>query len=176
MLKQRIRNLGNTVFMCSVLTVLAGCAMHGIPNPRPLNASVAADLRAAKAVQVVNAQASKEEIVIGRVGLGKMMGNLHEWTESAATLLKSELKKRSVAVADDAPKVLKLTITSAHLSSRPMGAASTVKIKVETGDGATVLLEGHAASMQPPRACDGAVAAAVKAILTDKTVQNYLSK
>jgi len=176
MLKQQVRSLGSLVFTCSMLAVLTGCVMHGIPNPRPLKVGVAADLSASQPVKVVNAQASSEVITIGRVGFGKMMGNLHEWTESAVTLLKSELTKRSVTVADDGTKILKLTITSVKLSSRPMGSACTAKIKVETGDGTTVLLDGHAASSQPPRACDAAVAAAVEALLTDKTVQAYLCK
>jgi len=150
--------------------------MHGIPNPRPLNARIASDLKASQAVSVVNAQTSDEEIVIGRAGMGKMKGNLREWTDTAVTVLRTELKKRSVTVADDGPKSLKVAITAATLSSRPMGAASTVQIEVETGDGGKHVLSGRASSMQPPRACDGAVADAVKAILTDEAIQAYLLK
>jgi len=158
------------------LLLVTGCVMHAIPNPSPVSPQIAADLTASQPVSVINAQPATEEVSIGRAGMGKMRGNLREWTDAAVTLLSAELQKRSVSVADNAPKTLKLAVTGARLQSRPMGASCSVDLCVETGDGQSINLSASASGMQPPKAADGAVSEVVAEILRNRAIQEYLAK
>ena len=116
------------------------------------------------------------------IGGSKWIGDLGEWTVQAAGLLKFELEKRNISIADDAHKTLKLTITQGKLNSEFSGIRCIVMLKVEVGDGYTQTYEGnhinHSPFAQQARyhAGAGVITKAVTALLNDKNIISYLEK
>jgi hypothetical protein len=154
-----------------LLLLLSGCRIGVVPEPPPLSANVASSLTASGPVSVVNAQPSNETIEIGTAGVGTMTGSLHVWMGAAVDLMKSELTKRSVRIAEHAPKVLRFAVVNASLQGGIMTSTVTVQMTVETGDGRRVLLRGGGSSLQPPRAANEAVTDAVRAVLLDEKIR-----
>jgi hypothetical protein len=135
------------------------------------------ELSVSQPVRLINVQTDNKEILIGKYMGHKWMGNLNEWTDVAVSLLQTELQKRDINVTEDAFKVLKLNIIQAELIWGAWAIRCILNLKVETGDGYTVELEGNNASPATLyRAVDGAVTKAITALLNDDNILNYLKE
>ena len=100
-----------------LLVVFYGCTHHYMPREYPINPAMVPELNVSQPVRLINMQTDNKEILIGKHMGHKWMGNLTEWTDVAVSLLRTELQKRNIDVTEDAPKVLKLSITRAELIS-----------------------------------------------------------
>jgi hypothetical protein len=148
-----------------------------VPREYPINPVMVPELSVSQPVSLINGQSDNKEILIGKYMGHKYMGNFTEWTDVAVSLLQTELQKRDINVTEDAPKLLKLSITQAEIIPGMWAIRCILNLKVETGDGYTVDLEGNNASPATLyRAIDGAVTRAVTALLNDDNILDYLKK
>lgn len=158
-----------------LLVVFCGCTHHYVPREYPINPVLVPELSVSQPVSLINVQTDNKDILIGKNMGHKWMGNLTKWTDVAVGLLQTELQKRDINVTEDAPKVLKLSITQAEIIPGAWAIRCILNLKVETGDGYTVDLEGNNASPATLyRAVDGAVTRAVTALLNDDNILSYL--
>ena len=163
-----------------VLAYLFGCTHNFNVKPFPIKPDLLPKLDINKSVQIVNVQ-DKGKSNIFKSGAGsKWIGDLGQWTEGAVDLLKFELNKQNVTIADDADKVLKLAITEGKLISEFAGIRCVVKLKVEAGNGYTQKYEGNHRNSSPIAqqarryAGAGAVTRAVTDLLNDRNIIEYL--
>ncbi|MGA1840654.1 MAG: hypothetical protein ACMUIU_08515 [bacterium] len=160
-----------------LLVVFCGCTHHYVPREYPINPAMVPELNVSQPIRLINVQPDNKETLLGKYMGHKWMGNLTEWTDVAVSLLRTELQKRDINVTEDASKELKLNITKAELIWGAWAIRCILNLRVETGDGYTVDLEGNNASPATLyRAIDGAVTKAVTAMLNDDNILNYLKK
>ena len=87
-------------------------------------------------VSIVNAHTPAKEIQISSSASGlKVIADLHQWTDTAVDLLKTELENRGMVVADGEQKELRLAITDAKVYMGFWLMRCILYLKVETGDG-----------------------------------------
>lgn len=162
------------------IVCLVGCTHNFSVKPFPIKADLLPKLNIEKSVQIVNAQDQGTKNVFYSVGGSKWIGDLGEWTDQAAGLLKFELNKQNVTITDDADKILKLAITEGKLVSEFSGIYCVVKLKVEAGNGYTQKYEGNHRNSSPIAeqarhyAGAGAVTRAVTDLLNDRKIIEYL--
>ena len=174
------------VFTClpllaCALIVLSGCgAVKGrhVPKLGAITGQKMASLQGTPPIDVKSGNASSDEIEIGVVGLGKVMGKLSEWTDATVEATKKSLSARGATITPGAPKVLTITMTKAHVSAIPGIGVSTGKaeLRATTPEGLDTTFEASNSSMAPLGAVDGAVEDALKKLLADATVDAYLRK
>ena len=92
-------------------------------------------------------------------------------------VLKTELKKNDITVSEDAPKVLKLTVTKVYMFCGTWNARCILYLRVETGDGYTKEFEGNNSSPEGYKGAGPlAVTKAVAAMLNNDKILGYLRK
>ncbi|MDY6790546.1 MAG: hypothetical protein SWH54_04675 [Thermodesulfobacteriota bacterium] len=165
-----------------LFVLLYGCSHSYSVKPFPVKPDLVPEMNVKDSVHIINAQHQGKNTVFYSIAGSKWIGDLGEWTEKAAGLLKFELKKRNINVTEDAHKILKLTITAGKLNSEFSGIRCIVMLKVEVADGYTQEYEGnhinHSPFAQQARyhAGAGAITKAVTALLNDKKIISYLEK
>jgi hypothetical protein len=136
------------------------------------------DLRGSQPIDLKAGECSATEETFGTVGMGKVVGNLAEWTGTAVAAVRTNLSARGATITAGAPKVLTITMTKAEVSAIPIVGVSKGKIvlKATTPEGLDSTFEGYKSSLAPLSAVDGAMADAVEKLLTDPAVEAYLHK
>lgn len=127
-----------------------------------------------KAVNIINVQTNTDNILIGAY-THKWRANLGIWTDTAVGLAQNELKKRGVSITVDAPKILRLSITSAKLDWRFRFVGCELILNVETGNGDVIWIKESNSSIDLFDSCDGAVTKAVTAMFNDDKILRYLA-
>ena len=163
--------------------MLSGCAIHNQYEPElhPLDPARFAALNKvelSKKISVINAQASKQDLLLGEAGAHDYYGSLRDITEAAVMHAKDELAKREVDVGADngADKTLSLKVTSAKMIKGMWVMRAVIDMSVETGDGLTKAYHAENASpMGVERAYNGAAAIAVIEIFSDPEILEYIS-
>ena len=160
-----------------LLIAFMGCSKVYKPSQYPLKTGMIPEFRGGQPVNILNVQTNTRKIMLCREGYTNVYGNLHDWTETAVGLLKTELEKRDIVVAEDAPKVLKLAVNKANIYPGFCSMRCILYLKVETGDGYIAEFEGN--NLSPwdyKRASSGAMTRAVGAMLNDNKILNYLKE
>jgi hypothetical protein len=136
------------------------------------------DLHGTQSIDLKAGECSSTEEKIGTVGMGAVVGKLSEWTGATVEAAKINLSARGATITAGAPKALTITMTKAQVSAIPVVGLSTGKIVLTatTPDGLNSTFEGSSSSMAPLAAIDGAVADAVKKLLTDSAIDAYLRR
>jgi hypothetical protein len=135
-------------------------------------------------VTVLNAQPADSIIKIGSTGggMGQMpksvVGNLHEWTETAREILNRELQQRTVATPGKAPKVLRLSVTKIRVGSVAFvgGNGCQVHLKVETDTGISREFDVEHIDAKRGRINEiagGALLKVIATMLNDEAVRSY---
>jgi hypothetical protein len=160
-------------------TALAGCGVvtvHHVPEPGSISSSKIPDLHGSQPLDIKNGQPASGEIDIGTVGVGKVVGNLQQWTAAMVSAVKSQLSQRGATIVNDAPRFLSLSMKKAEIRAIPIigGATSTIILTVTTADGFIADFEGSSSSIAPLSAINGAATDAVKKLLEDPTIGTYL--
>lgn len=158
------------------LLAAAACTHQYTPNKYPIdpNASAIASFANAPSVQLVNAGKPGETLIASQ-GIHEWYGDYHAWTDVAISLTADELAKRSVHVAADGSKVLKLDVPHANVIYGFAAIRCILTLRVETGAGATFTFEGNNVSpLTIYRAMDGSVTRAVQAMLESPQIRAYL--
>ena len=132
------------------------------------------EFRVTEKVAVLNSQEEKT-ITLGSY-THKWRVNLRQWTDTAAGLLRSELEKRGARITEDAPRILKLSVTDADLVWKFRDIACTVNLRAETGDGYSVNFEEMHVSCDLYDSCDGAITEAVADMFADPEIIKYISQ
>jgi hypothetical protein len=162
--------------------LMYGCSHSYSVKPFPIKPKLVPEMNVKESVQIVNAQDQGKNFVFFSGRGSEWIGDLGEWTEKAAGLLKFELKKRNITIVDDARKTLKLAITRGKLSHEFLGVRCVVMLKVEAADGYSQEYEGNHINSSPfaqqarYHAGAGAITKAVTALLNDRNIISYLEK
>lgn len=159
-----------------ILVGFAGCT-HRVPVEQyPMKAGMVTASLGQGPVNVINAQESTGEELIGQLGFHKYLANLHDWTDTAIKVLETELHDRNIMTTTEAEKELKLAITDVNLYQGAFAIRCKLDLKVETGDGDTIEFTGDNNSPWTLyRACGGAVVRAVAAMLNHPNILYYLN-
>jgi len=175
-------------------------------NPEKTKTFYATQFAGSKKVNLINAQLSTTEFLIARERQGskvlittniedslyipdsamqgppieedsyELVGNLKSWTETAMSLLKTELKKKGFVVAGEADKRLNVSITP-KIDMIPTAFLSRciVFLRVTTRDGYSREYEGNNMSVDSlENIFGGAVGLAVEELLNDNEILVYL--
>ena len=175
-------------------------------NPEKTKKFYATQFTGSKKVNLINAQLSTTEFLIARERQGskvlittniedslyipdsasrgpaveedsnELVGNLKSWTETAISLLKTELEKKGFVASGEAEKRLELSITP-KIDMIPAAFLSRciVFLKVTTGDGYSREYEGNNMSVDSlANIFGGAVGLAVEELLNDNEILVYL--
>jgi hypothetical protein len=168
-----------SVVFC-LLLFAAGCTHHYAPNEQtfPIELVDLPQFTGDRAVAVNNArQQASTDYIFWQARGHTWIADLREWTEAAARLVRSELQKKNLRVAEDAPKRLDLRIVSARTLENFWTIRSVVTLEVKTGDGESGNFVGDNKSPATVyRAVDGAVMRAVSLALNSQLVGDYLAE
>lgn len=156
-----------------------GCvrAVHYVPKEYPVHPEAVSKFEGSQAVHVVNVTPDRGEILLGcDSGVVNYMADLRKWTDTAASLLKTELQKKGCTIGgEDAQKDLKLAITD---GSVVIGFIfdCTLEFRVETGEGYIGNYKARNKGFTYTRAFDGVITRGVIAILNDSNIIEYITK
>ena len=177
---RRIIQTASRVVSLAAIMMLATCggcitARH-VPHC-DVSATGMSDLHGSQPIDLKPGECSSTEEKIGTAGMGKLVGKLSEWTAAAVEVSQVNLSARGATIAAGSPKVLTITTTKAQLIGTPIGISECrIFLKATAPDGLNCKVEGSSSSPAPPGAIDGALADAVKKLLTDSEVDAYLRK
>lgn len=165
------------LFTALIVIAASGCSTTYVPAPGTADVKQIPDFPAGTRVALVNAQPATDIVLLGKNGPSTYNANLHVWTERLVLSLRETLKKKKVAVNDQAPKVLKVSIDKAAAKTKAGGWAFQCDLtwKVELSDGTTLpmyLEEGH---WKIEDASNVAVRRACLITLTNLQVHRFLS-
>ena len=130
-------------------------------------------------VSIINNQPQQEMVDVWIFGSAIYQGNLNAFTETALSILKSEIESRGATVRTDSPKQLKLAVKNPSILNKIfVGTQFTLDIEVETGDGYTRIYTGtyRSAGGGLDRLCGAAIMIAIADVLNDNHIQRYLSE
>jgi len=164
------------LFMLVVMVIgFVGCTHHIPAQVYPMKPGMVPGFSGGSPITIINAQDQTEAVLIGGQMGHKYFADLNQFTETATELLKTELAKKDIEIAEGAEKQLKLSVTSVQLYWGFAQIRCVLKVKVETLDGYIREFEGNNASgWTLYRACNGAITRAVGAMLNDDTILAYL--
>lgn len=169
-------------FFCAlVIALLSGCGMvtvHHVPKLGALSGEKLADLHGTQPIEVKGGDCATGEIKIGTAGMGKVMGDLSQWTTVVVGTIQTNLQSRGATISPGAAKVLTVTMASAELNGNPLTGFTkgTTKLTATGSSDLNLSFEGSNHSMAPLSAMDGAIEEAVKKLLTDPAIETYLRK
>ena len=159
-----------------ILIGFAGCTHRISVEQYPMKEGMVTAFLGEGPVNVINAQDSTDEELIGQLGFHKYLANLHEWTDVAIKVLETELHDRNIVTNTEAEKTLKLAIIDANFYQGFASIRCKLDLRVETGEGDTMEFTGDNNSPWTLyRACGGAVVRAVAAMLNHPNILYYLN-
>lgn len=157
-----------------ILIGFAGCTHRVSVEQYPMKEGMVTAFLGEAPVHVINAQDSTDEELIGQIGFHKYVANLHEWTDTAIKVLKTELHDRNIVTNTEAEKTFKLAMTDVNFYQGAFSLRCKLDLKVETADGDTMEFTGDNNSpWSLHRACGGAVVRAVAAMLNHPNILYY---
>ena len=172
----------NSVLPCvfALFFLLVGCSNH-IPESESIEIAGLQNSGTQNSINIINDQKNDTEILIGNYGMGSLRGDLQAWTDSAVRTLKGSIGKNGITTSDNAQKSIKIKVSEANVTTAgiPM-VASLARCKIllsaETGDGYSKTYEGINKALNPPWACDKAMASVMSSLLQDQAILAYLKK
>ena len=166
--------------MLAVVILITGCGSVPVRHVPKVSASAKgmSDLHGTPPIELKAGTTASIEAKIGSVGMGSVMGNLSVWTAATVDTISANLSARGATITAGTPKVLTITMTKAEVHSIPIvgGAKSKIVLTATTPEGLSGNYEGSDSALAPLSAVDGAVADAVKKLLSDSAVEAYLHK
>ena len=158
-----------------ILCGFVGCTYHVTVKQYPMKEGMVPDFVGQQPVNVINAQSSAGEILVGQAAGYRYYTDLQKCTDTAIKVLENELDERNIVTTSEAEKKIILAITEVNVHAGFSHFRCTLNLKVETGDGYTrVFIGDDKTYMFPERACGAAILRAVAAMLNDDTILAYL--
>lgn len=158
------------------LTVLTGCARSYTAQPDTYDMEILPEFTPSGPVTLVNNQPSTKEIVYATDGVQEFKANLHDWTDTAITIVEREITLRGGSVGPTASKELELAIVSVTTTTGGWGWRTFTNLDVTTGDGYRNRYVGEGPSISAFRAADASVMRAVAEMFRDEKILEYLSR
>lgn len=168
--------------MLRVLIILAAlvafpCAAEQYkPTIYPLRAGLIPALDLAGNIDISNAEASKESVVVYKYGFLKLESNYHDLTQVFIDQLMIELAKNGKKLDGVAAKKLDVKVTSLVSNYKVFHWKSSLSMQATLGDGTTVYTDVTHASGNVYQDLNGCIAEAVMKFLNDETLRSYLAK
>ena len=157
-----------------ILVGFVGCTHMVSVEQYPMKEGMVTGFLGDQPVNVINAQDDTGLELIGQIGFHKYVANLHEWTDTAIKVLKTELHDRNIVTNTEAEKTFKLAMTDVNFYQGAFSLRCKLDLKVETADGDTMEFTGDNNSpWSLHRACGGAVVRAVAAMLNHPNILYY---
>ncbi len=131
-------------------------------------------------VTLINNQPSDEEIFIYNLGAHQWYANLHLWTDEAIKALAQAIESRGGKIVENSDKVIKVSVAEAKADTNMWTGSSTfyVTIEYETGNHIRKKITGsqYAHPFFSTWPLDRATERAVRDLLSDKEIVNYLNE
>lgn len=167
------------ILLFCLVPLFQGCVSKHVPKPVIVDVPEFNVIDKTIQVNLVNVQTNSDDVIFGSYGAGKLGGNLKTWTDAAIETIRKSLEDKGVEISSSALKTLKISITEVVVgtSGVPMVASlANVKISldVQTGEGNTHTYTETKKAMNPPWASNEAMKAVVEAMLSDKSIMEYL--
>jgi hypothetical protein len=170
-------------FLLIVILPVVGCANKQVvvvPVGIPMAPGMVNEFMGGSPLEIVNAQPDNNEYIIHRGAYSDLYGVMHDWTEAVIAQLQKELNQRGINIVPQANKKLSLCVENAKIlfGSQVGGGLvySSLKLKVENGDGYVSVFEGNHSADSLDLAVGGAVTSAVAALLRDSSLLEYITK
>ena len=158
-----------------ILLVAVGCTHHYVPNASTFRLDYIHEFSSSNDISLENAQTDTEDILFATNVGHKFYGNLQKWTETAIAITQRELTKRGMQINDNAPKKLKLSVSSVKGTFGFAVLRIETTLKAETSDGyVNTYIGDNRSPATIYRAADGAVMRAVAEMLRDQKIVKYL--
>ena len=100
---------GRFLLLTAALASLTGCGVATVRHVRKfaaISGDKMSDLHGRQPIEVKSGQCSAAETTIGTAGMGKVVGNLAEWTGVTVEAVKANLSVRGATLTAGAPKSL----------------------------------------------------------------------
>ena len=167
-----------------VIFQVIGCAPKHkqvvLPVGIQMNPGMVNEFRGGSPLEIVNAQPDNHEMIIHRGAYFHLYGVMHDWTEAVVTQLRKELSQREINIVPQANKKLSLCVKNAKIffGSQVGGGQvySSLKLKVESGNGHVRVFEGNHSANSLDLAVGGAVTSSVAVLLRDPSFLEYITK
>ncbi len=182
--KQDMRKIALAFFGFSFvfisLFILTGCASQRVPQPMDIRADKVTSYDVNGSLYVKNVQTETQQMDFGQIGVVEVKGDLHSWTETAVKVLKSELIKRGAQIDNQAPTGLQISVDKVEMGVAGLQFAGMPKgkvfLSVKTDKGYSSIYEGEYTTISAYKTGDGAIMAALEAMLNDPVIQLYLQE
>jgi hypothetical protein len=127
-----------------IITLSVGCMkMRTNTSPPSLTDDAVPRLNIREPVSLHNSAPQVGEIVIGGWTGWTVHANLYKYTESTIGAVKNALEMQNIQVADDATKILELSVYEAPSKQNTWNFSVTTALRVRTGDGYEHLCRQH---------------------------------
>lgn len=173
--------LGTHALLGLGLALAGGCAAYSVtyrPHAYPVKMPEDTVLTSVGPVMVFNAQHSVDKVHVGVVGLKLVRANLRDWTHRAERLVIGELARHGInANLIHGGKRMNMAVIDAALTRAPgRDRGAVVTLEIELAEGTFRMFHGHGTSRDPWRAMDVSLTQAVRAMLLDPDVQDFLRR
>ena len=135
-------------------------------------------LVAGKSVTLVNYYTASEKVTIfEEKNSTRLMGDLQQYTDATLNILKSELTKRDVLVAEAHFKTITLKVSDVQATYKAFDKSTSLKLNARLGNGkSSTISASYRTGGSSAQALDGAIIAAVTQLLKSNTVVDYINK
>ena len=128
-------------------------------------------------VTIRNVQVVGHEVLIDARGDHRWLMDLHDWTDSAVTLLRLGLEAKNYRVGNRAEKTLKVSVEAAYMGGGLFDAFVEVVVVVSTGDSRLAVFKGRKPqTFLMNQVFDDALAVAIGKVLDSDLVIDYLTR
>jgi hypothetical protein len=146
------------------------------PTIYPLRDGLIPGFDVAGDVQIVNAEPSKESVVVYKYGFIKLQSSYHHITQTMVDQIKRELEKNGKKVPGGSAKKIEIKVTSLVSKYIFFHWKSSLSMQATLGDGTVVYTDVTHGSGDVTQDLNGCIAEGVMVFLKDEQLRSYLSK
>ena len=154
--------------------LLTGCTLQYLPNPSAEELIVIPAFKPGQPVAIVNRTTPK----VTRLPLrgSDVQVDFQKYADAVMRLLQGEMAKRGGVVETASPRQLRFDLTDVRMDQGAGRHRCVFNFTIGTGDGYFRGLQASGVGWEYEKAIDGAIVEAVKAILSNDRVRQYVSE
>jgi len=161
------------MLVCAVLLAF-GCSHTHKPKMTKFDMENVPEFSPKAAVSLINGQSDAGRLLFHKQMGHKYYTDLNTFTDGAIAITTRELTKRGGTVSADAEKSLTLAVTLVKLTTGGWGGRGYSHLHVKAGNGYEKTFEADIPSGNVYNAVDGAMARAIRYMLSDENILAYL--
>jgi hypothetical protein len=154
--------------------LLTGCTLQYLPNPSAEDLIVIPAFKPGQPLAIVNQTAPQATRLPLRGS--DVQVDFQKYAEAVMRLLQGELRKRGGVVEAASSREIRFNLTDVRLDQGAGRHRCVLNFTIGTGDGYFRGLQASGVGWGYEKAIDGAIVEAVKAILTNDRVRQYVSE